>query len=177
VILTSSAENELARHLSKLVGQSTFPMESPTSGAVSTAFLFNDLLSSTDVHETVATWILTIDAATYMEVGAVRIRPEMVAPSGSSADGVILTNFSRLWYHFPDIGVASMPMAVLNDYAARNGWAWHTEEVTDGLAANARDIAALGNAPHTILVLGTLPLITVGRSAWRLSVARCVMVY
>jgi hypothetical protein len=45
-------------------------------------------------------------------------------------------------------------MAVLDTYAARNGWAWSTQEVTDGLAATARDIAELGDAQHTALVLG-----------------------
>ncbi len=56
--------------------------------------------------------------------------------------------------YFPDIGVAAMPMAVLRDYSARKGWAGSTQEVTDGLAATAHDIAELGEVQHTVLVIG-----------------------
>lgn len=123
-------------------------------GPESCAFLFNDLLASDDDGETVATWILTADALTYVDVGRFGIRPEMSEDGAPSADGVLVTKYEQTWYHFPDIGVAAMPMATLRNYSARKGWAWSTQEVTDGLAAQAQDIANLGAVQHTTLVIG-----------------------
>lgn len=120
-------------------------------GPESCAFLFNDLLASDDDGETVATWILTVDALTYVDVGRFGIRPEMSEDGAPSADGVLVTKYEQTWYHFPDIGVAAMPMATLRNYSARKGWAWSTQEVTDGLAAQAQDIANLGAVQHTTL--------------------------
>lgn len=123
-------------------------------GHESCAFLFNDLLASDGDGDTVATWILTADAMTYIDAGVFNIRPEMTEDGAPSAEQVIVTKYEQSWYHFPDIGVAAMPMAVLRDYSARKGWAWSTQEITDGLAANAHNIAGLGEVQHTILVLG-----------------------
>jgi hypothetical protein len=144
----------IARFLTGRVGRGTFPMSRVADGHESCAFLFNDLLASGDDGETVATWILTADAMTYIDAGAFNIRPEMTKDGAPSAEQVIVTNYEQSWYHFPDIGVAAMPMAVLRDYSARKGWAWSTQEITDGLAASARDIANLGEVQHTILMLG-----------------------
>ena len=122
-------------------------------GHESCAFLFNDLLASDDDSATVATWILTADALTYLDTGVFAIRPEMT-DGAPSAEYVIVTKYQQTWYHFPDIGVAAMPMAVLRDYSARKGWAWSTQEITDGLAADAHDITELGQVQHTVLVIG-----------------------
>jgi hypothetical protein len=129
-------------------------MSQIADGHESCAFLFNDLLASGNNGSTVATWILTADAMTYTDAGVFGIRPEMTEDGAPSAENVIVTQYQRAWYHFPDIGVAAMPMAVLRDYSARKGWAWSTQETTDGLAASARDIAGLGEEQHTVLVIG-----------------------
>lgn len=131
-------------------------MSQIADGHESCAFLFNDLLASGNDGSTVATWILTADAMTYTDAGVFGIRPEMTEDGVPSAENVIVTRYQRAWYHFPDIGVAAMPMAVLRDYSARKGWAWSTQEITDGLAASARDIAGLGEEQHTVLVIGHL---------------------
>ena len=136
------------------VGRGTFPVSGIADGHESCAFLFNDLLASDDDGDTVATWILTADAMTYIDAGVFDIRPEMTEDGAPSAEKVIVRKYEQTWYHFPDIGVAAMPMAVLRDYSARKGWAWWTQEITDGLAANAHDIAHLGEVQHTILVIG-----------------------
>lgn len=146
--------NAIARFLLGVVGRGTFPTQEFADGQESCAFLFNDLLASDDDGETVATWILTADARTYSPYGAFGIRPEMTEDGAPSASNVIVTESEQTWYHFPDIGVAAMPMAVLRDYSAGKGWAWSTQEVTDGLAASARDIANLGEEQHAVLVIG-----------------------
>jgi hypothetical protein len=155
VLLSPSHDvNAIAQYLIGLVGRGTFPMSQIADGHESCAFLFNDLLASDDDSDTVATWILTADAMTYVGAGVFAIRLEMTEGGAPSADDVIVTEYEQSWYHFPDIGVAAMPMAVLRGYAARKGWAWSTQEITDGLAANAHDIAALGEVPHTLLAIG-----------------------
>jgi hypothetical protein len=155
VLLTHSHNvDAIARFLIGLVGRGTFPMSQIADDHESCAFLFNDLLASDNDGDTVATWILTADATTYIDAGAFGIRPEMTEDGAPSAEKVIVTKYEQTWYHFPDIGVAAMPMAVLRDYSARKGWAWSTQEITDGLAADAHDIADLGEEQHTILVIG-----------------------
>jgi hypothetical protein len=155
VLLTPAHDvNAIARFLIGLVGRGTFAMSQAAGGRESCAFLFNDLLASGDGGDTVATWILTADALTYADFGVFGIRPEMTGDGTPSAEAVIVTEYEHAWYHFPDIGVAAMPMAVLRDYSARKGWAWSTQEITDGLAATARDIASLGKEQHTTLVIG-----------------------
>lgn len=129
-------------------------MRQGVDGPESCGFLFNDLLDASGGSETVVTWILTADATTHSDTGVFGIRPEMTEKGKPTARNVIVTDYENGWYHFPDIGVAAMPMAVLRDYAARKKWAWSTQEVTDGLAATPQDIAGLGRDPHTILVLG-----------------------
>jgi hypothetical protein len=155
VLLTPAHDvNAIARFLFGVVGRGTFPMQQLADDHESCAFLFNDLLASDDDSATVATWILTADALTYRPYGDFGIRPEMTEDGAPSAANVIVTEYEQTWYHFPDIGVAAMPMAVLRDYSARKGWAWSTQEITDGLAASARDIASLGEEQHTVLVIG-----------------------
>jgi hypothetical protein len=155
VLLTPAHDvDAIARFLIGLVGRGTFPVSQTAGGRQSCAFLFNDLLASDDDGDTVATWILTADAMTYADFGAFDIRPEMTENGAPSAKAVIVTEYEHSWYHFPDIGVAAMPMAVLRDYSARKGWTWSTQEITDGLAATARDIANLGEEQHTILIIG-----------------------
>jgi len=155
VLLTPAHDvDAIARFLIGLVGRGTLPMSQIADGRESCAFLFNDLLASDDDGDTVATWILTADALTYTDFGVFGIRPEMTQDGAPSAEAVIVTEYEHTWYHFPDIGVAAMPLAVLRDYSARKGWAWSTQEITDGLAATARDIAGLGEEQHTALVIG-----------------------
>ncbi len=144
----------IARFLIGLVGRGTFPVSQTAGGRQSCAFLFSDLLASDATGDTLATWILTADALTYADFGAFDIRPEMTANGAPTAKAVIVTEYQQTWYHFPDIGVAAMPMAVLRDYSARKEWTWSTQEITDGLAATARDIANLGEEQHTTLVIG-----------------------
>lgn len=155
VLLAPSHDvDAIARFLLGLVGRGTFPMSQVISGHESCAFLFNDLLESDDDGDTIATWILTADAMTYAEAGVFGIRPEMTEDGAPSAGEVVVMGYEQFWYHFPDVGVAAMPMAALHGYAARKGWAWSTQEITDGLAASANDIADLGEVPHTTLVIG-----------------------
>lgn len=155
VLLTPGHDvDAIAQFLIGLVGRGTFPVSQIADGHESCAFLFNDLLASDSDGETVATWILTADAMTYIDAGVFDIRPDMTEDGSPSAEKVIVRKYEQTWYHFPNIGVAAMPMAVLRDYSARKGWAWSTQEITDGLAANAHDIAHLGDVQHTILVLG-----------------------
>lgn len=144
----------IAQFLIGLVGRGTFPVSGIADGHESCAFLFNDLLASDEDGDTVATWILTADAMTYTDAGVLDIRPEMTEDGAPSAEKVVIREYEQTWYHFADIGVAAMPMAVLRDYSARKGWAWSTQEITDGLAADAQDIADLGQVQHTILVIG-----------------------
>lgn len=64
-------------------------------GHESCAFLFNDLLASDDDGDTVATWILTADAMTYIDAGVFGIRPEMTEDGAPSAEKVIVRRVLR----------------------------------------------------------------------------------
>ena len=108
--------DSIALFLIGLAGSGTFPMSQIADGGESCALLFNDLLASDDDGDTVATWIQTADALTYTDFGVFGIRPEMTEDGAPSAEHVIVTEYEHTWCHFPDIGVAAMPMAVLRDY-------------------------------------------------------------
>jgi hypothetical protein len=47
-----------------------------------------------------------------------------------------------------------MPATGLHAHAERKGWRWTTDEITEGLAAGASDLAIMGSQPVPAYVLG-----------------------
>ncbi|MER6257366.1 hypothetical protein ABT224_39200 [Streptomyces sp. NPDC001584] len=118
-----------------------------------TAFWFNELVEETTEGALVRQYLVTAGEPTRVETAEITLRPELCSPA-MSADKVAMTGFAEGWTHLDDLGVAVMPDTALYAYAARKGWSWTTDEITDGVAATAEDIARLGGMPVPAYLLG-----------------------
>ncbi|MFF4571266.1 hypothetical protein [Streptomyces sp. NPDC001410] len=121
-------------------------------GPYATAFWFNELVASDGDDETVRQYLVTAAEQTHMELAEVTIRPELCDPA-PSAEKLVMTSFAQGWTHLDGLGVAVMPTGGLHTYADRKGWRWRTDEITDGIAARAEDIARITAEPITAYVL------------------------
>jgi hypothetical protein len=102
-------------------------------GSVGTAFLFNELVESTTDSDRVREWLVTADALTWSDLGEFRLRPDMITSVGAASDLLIVRDFRNGWWTNKS-SVAVMRSAILHDHAQRKGWAWRTQEITDGSA-------------------------------------------
>ncbi|ROQ81707.1 hypothetical protein EDD95_1299 [Streptomyces sp. CEV 2-1] len=136
-------------------GRCTLPYQQAHRGAAfGTAFWFNDLLSEDDDgNATYRQYLLTAGALTRYDLAEIRLRPGL-SESAMSAGALMMLRFQEGWIPLGDSGVSVLPTDVLHALARRKKWAWATDEITDGMAATAEDIARLGDAPVAAYVLG-----------------------
>ncbi|MFD9481021.1 MULTISPECIES: hypothetical protein [Streptomyces] len=118
-----------------------------------TAFWFNELVEETAEGAVVRQYLVTAGEPTRVETAEITLRPELGTPA-ISAEKLAMMGFAEGWTHLGDLGVAVMPSDALYMYAARKGWSWTTDEITDGVAATEEDIARLGGTPVPAYLLG-----------------------
>ncbi|WP_031512508.1 hypothetical protein [Streptomyces sp. NRRL F-5123] len=118
-----------------------------------TAFWFNELVETSDEGEVVRQYLVTAGEPTRVDIAEFTLRPELCEPT-MSAEKLLMADFSERWTHLDRLGVAVMSTAGLHAHGARKGWRWSTDEITDGIAAGAEDIAALGAEPAAAYLLG-----------------------
>ncbi|MFE5560828.1 hypothetical protein [Streptomyces sp. NPDC056544] len=118
-----------------------------------TAFWFNELVEETAEGAVVRQYLVTAGEPTRVETAEITLRQELCSPA-MSAEKVAMMGFAKGWTHLGDLGVAVMPDTALYAYAARKGWSWTTDEITDGVAATEEDIARLGGTPVPAYLLG-----------------------
>ncbi|MCX5314647.1 hypothetical protein [Streptomyces sp. NBC_00154] len=90
--------------------------------------------------------LATAGAMTQYDIAEVRLRPEL-SESAMSAHAIAMIKFEQEWTPLGDSGVAVMPTGGLHALARRKRWEWATDEITDGPAARAEDVAAVGTSP------------------------------
>ncbi|MFH0175311.1 hypothetical protein [Streptomyces cacaoi] len=126
-----------------------------------TAFWFNELIPSEGAAgdgaatdgEVVRRYLVTAAEPTRVDLAEITLRPELCDPA-PSAERLVMTGFADGWTPLPGLGVAVLPASVLHTYADRKGWSWSTDEITDGVAARAEDLAGIGADPVRAYVLG-----------------------
>ncbi len=118
-----------------------------------TAFWFNELVATSSEGESVRQYLVTASEPARIELAEFTLRAELCAPS-MSAEKLMMTGFADGWIQFEKLGVAVMPTAGLHAHGVRKGWSWTTDEITDGVAATAADIAGLGERPVPAYLLG-----------------------
>lgn len=129
---------------------STLPVGSRTSPG--TAFFYNELVASTPDGEQVREWWLTADRLTRTKLGEVRLRPELVEPTGAASDELVVPDFEQMWARRSGVAVTST--SFLHEHAARKGWSWATTQITDGAAAKAEHVRAVDAQPRGAYALG-----------------------
>ncbi|MGW7264276.1 hypothetical protein [Streptomyces sp. NPDC054842] len=128
-------------------GGSTLPFgQAHRSGSHATAFWFNELVASGPDGEVIRQYLVTAGELTRFGLAEVTLRPALGIPA-PSADKLALPDFEQGWIHLDGLGVAVLPTEGLHAYAKRKGWRWNTDEITDGVAARAEDIARIGADP------------------------------
>lgn len=134
--------------------RSTLPYQrAHRDDAFGTAFWFNDLVSEDDDGDTYVQYLVTAGALTRYDLAEIRLRPEL-SDTPMSANALMMLRFQEGWIPLGDTGVSVLPAGVLHALARRKKWAWATDEITDGIAAKAEDIALLGDGPVPAYVLG-----------------------
>nr|BFE60276.1 hypothetical protein GCM10020063_048020 [Dactylosporangium thailandense] len=117
-----------------------------------TAFFYNELVDSAPEGERVREWWLTADHVTRTKVGEVRLRPELIEPTGAASAYLAVVDFDELWSRRS--GVAVTRTFVLHDHAAKKGWTWAAGQITDGVAAKAEHVRAVDAQPRRAYALG-----------------------
>jgi hypothetical protein len=121
-----------------------------------TAFFFNELVDTTGGVERVREYLLTADALIRAPVGEFTLRSEIAEPIGAASELLVMPEFESRWLHRESIGVSLMGTDDLHRHARRKQWRWTIQQVTDGIAARAGDIAVIGPQPVSGFVLGHL---------------------
>lgn len=120
-------------------GRSTLPFHDAVGvGGFATAFRYNHL----DGDEATR-YLVTAEAATDLDTADWILRPDLGEPD-VSAEHLVMFNFADKWTRIPQLGIALLPAAELDAYADRKGWRWTVDEISDGLAARAADVATIG---------------------------------
>lgn len=96
---------------------------------------------------------MTAAGVTRYDLAQWTLRPELCQPR-MSAELLLMPKFEDQWITLPDLSVAVMPAGGLHEHAARKGWHWSTDEVTEGIAATPADLAAIGADSVPSLILG-----------------------
>ncbi|BBA99876.1 hypothetical protein RVR_6693 [Actinacidiphila reveromycinica] len=134
--------------------RATLPFQAARADrSFATAFWYNDLIETGGDHEVIRQYLVTAAPRTRFEIGQWTLRGDLTDPE-QPLDELVMAGFAKRWTVLGDLGVAVMPTVDLHLHAERKGWRWDTQEVTDGLAARAEDIAALGEGPLPAYVLG-----------------------
>jgi hypothetical protein len=116
--------------------------------------LYNHLLGTTAGSDRVIEFLVTAGQILPGAVGEVRLRPDMIKPSGAASDVLLMPRFAEQWTQDAPSGAAFTPFAGLHEHGRRKGWQWVTQEVTDGLAARAQDVAQITAEPQLAYILG-----------------------
>ncbi|MCP2311809.1 MULTISPECIES: hypothetical protein [Kitasatospora] len=136
------------------VGRATLPFQQANADRNhGTAFWYNHLIESTPEAETVRQYLVTAEELTRCDLAQWTLRAELCAPA-MSADQLLMTDFAAGWTRLDGLAVAVMPTAGLDAHAERKGWRWTTDEITEGVAASAQDIAAIGAGRTPAYLLG-----------------------
>ncbi|MFC1409309.1 hypothetical protein ACEZCY_10545 [Streptacidiphilus sp. N1-12] len=135
-------------------GRATLPFQQAHTGDhYATAFWYNDLVDATPGTEQVRQYLVTATAGTHFTLAQWTLRPELCQPQ-MSAELLLMPDFEDQWTALAALGVSVMPSEGLHQHAARKGWQWATDEVTEGIGATPADLAVIGSAPVASLVLG-----------------------
>lgn len=135
-------------------GRATLPFQQANSGKYrATAFWYNDLVDATPGAEQVRQYLVTATDATGYDLAQCTLRADLCAPE-MSAEHLLMRGFEELWTPLTGLGVSVMPAEGLHRHAARKGWTWSTDEITDGIAATSAHLAAIGNDTVPAFVLG-----------------------
>ena len=136
------------------VGRGTLPFQQAhTGGRRATAFWYNDLVEQTAEDDYIRQYLVTAAEATRCELADFQLRAELCRPE-MSAERLLMPDFEGRWITLPGLGVAVMPTDDLYRHAARKGWEWSTDEVTEGIAATATDLSRVAAGGTPALVLG-----------------------
>ncbi|MCU7826854.1 hypothetical protein [Kitasatospora sp. DSM 101779] len=151
---TFAPRHHIVNAVVQSAGRSTLPFQQANAGRNhGTAFRYNHLIGSTPDGETVRQYLVTAGALTRYDLAQWTLRAELCEPA-MSAEQLLMTDFAAGWTHLDRLGVAVMPTAGLDAHAERKGWRWTTDEITEGLAASAQDVAAIGDGPVPAYLLG-----------------------
>jgi hypothetical protein len=130
-------------------GRCTLPFhEAVGEGGFATAFWYGHL-GGDEVNR----YLVTAAAATGIDTGDWILRAGLGEPE-ISAERLVMFNFVDRWTRVPQLGIGVLPASELDAYAVRKGWRWTVDEITDGLAAKAADVATVGLAPLPAYLLG-----------------------
>jgi hypothetical protein len=144
----------IMRALMDNAARSTLPFqEALTNRHHGTAFWYNHLIEDTPDREVFRQYLVTASALTGFGAVHWTLRPELCRPR-MTAENLLVTGFAEEWTHLSDLGVAIMPAGSMHGHARHKGWQWHTQEITEGLAALPEDLATIGSDPVPALVLG-----------------------
>ncbi|AUG80823.1 hypothetical protein CFP65_6156 [Kitasatospora sp. MMS16-BH015] len=150
----SAPQNDVVNAVLASAARATLPFQQAhTDRHRGTAFWYNHLVESTPDEDIVRQYLVTAEALTRYDLAQWTLRTALCEPA-MSAELLLMTEFAAGWTRFDGLGVAVLPTAVLDAHAERKGWRWTTDEITDGLAATAEDIAAIGPEPISAYVLG-----------------------
>jgi hypothetical protein len=139
----------------QVAARATLPFQAARADrSFATAFWFNDLVEVAGDHEVIRQYLVTAARRTRFEVGQLTLREEVVDDAERAVDILAMGGFAKRWTPLEGLGVAVMPTVDMHLHAERKGWAWESQEITDGLAAREEDIASIGAEPLAAYVLG-----------------------
>ncbi|MEW1864910.1 hypothetical protein AB0399_31820 [Streptomyces sp. NPDC088194] len=138
----------------QVAARATLPFQAARADlSFATAFWYNDLIETGGDHEVIRQYLVTAAPRTRFEIGQWTLRGDLTDPE-QPLDELVMGGFAKRWTVLDGLGVAVMPTVDLHLHAERKGWRWDTQEITDGLAAQPDDIAAIGDDPLPAYVLG-----------------------
>ncbi|MEY9876332.1 hypothetical protein ABH931_005842 [Streptacidiphilus sp. MAP12-33] len=147
---TRSLIDAVVRH----AGRATLPFEQAHTGRHrGTAFWYNDLVSETAESEQYRQFLVTATGVTGYELAQWTLRPQLCEPQ-MSAELLMVPDFQEQWTALPGLGVSVLPAGGLHQLAARKGWRWSTDEITEGIGATSDDLSTIADAPVPAFVLG-----------------------
>ncbi|MFD8755657.1 hypothetical protein ACFV0O_32470 [Kitasatospora sp. NPDC059577] len=151
---TFAPHDDVVTAIMENAGRATLPFQEANADRNhGTAFRYNHLVESAPDGDTVRQYLVTAEALTRYDLGQWTLRADVCEPA-MSADRLAMTGFAAGWTGLDGLGVAVMPTGVLDATAERKGWRWTTDEITDGLAASDRDVAAIGDRWTPAYLLG-----------------------
>ncbi|SEF82398.1 hypothetical protein SAMN05216223_102153 [Actinacidiphila yanglinensis] len=148
------AESLVPESVRQVAARATLPFQAARADlSFGTAFWYNDLIETGGDHEVIRQYLVTATSRTLFEIGQWTLRGDLTDPE-QPVDELVMGGFAKRWKVLEGLGVAVMPTVELHLHAERKGWRWDTQEITDGLAAQADDIAAIGAEPMPAYILG-----------------------
>ncbi len=126
----------LQQEVPRRLGRALLPVEK-SGQAGGTVFLFNYLVEPGRAGhgDKVAAFLVTTRGVAGGPIATLGLVRRMISPPGRASDELAFPQWSDQWIRPADdqIDVAILPFAHLEDHGRRTGWAWTTQEVTDGM--------------------------------------------